>query len=637
MENVVAIAVEKVQRYIFQKIDQSQKDDKTLRDIILASNDISKDILINIQKKFGANDSLEIKEKDKILWISGKVIFCSELEELELRDRLKELYQQIYRDYQGNIFLNFIVFEKKNLTEIEIVQRVNQELKNNKNKTTIIAENQELLFEFQEIEKKEQEYPREDEYLDVFLSNMDDLVILDDRHKSESTNGKIAIVKADINNLGNIMKKIKNYIDFQELSKLLEENISISQFAQYIRKFNKPEIDLSQKEKLKILPFYIAGDDIFYAVRISDLFNSIKCLHDMIKDINSQIQKLQIEECKMELSLAVGVIFVNNHQPIRYYRQAVEEELKQAKKVMKSNKALYSLVGISMAGNLFHIYKDELGKGENEGFIRFCTEIKELRQMMQEKVFSRTALHNLLINLEIERDCDKQMLYVLYFCKPNLLSWNKIQKETYVKYYWLSHLVEDKRQQEEKGERFFIPEKIRDILIPKLKLILLLLKDEYCIQLEDKKDKYIISTNQDDQKRRIRSVLFHKPINYILNRTRINGIERLFFVKKQSTERKQLYLAARFEPSIFFRAKKLMAAGKKEQVLNMFKNYNQTFNQKREENESIHVLPFDERNFEQEFQNIVNGDTDWLDRLILLYQYNQQRIILKTTEKNHKI
>lgn len=57
MENVVAIAVEKVQRYIFQKIDQSQKDDKTLRDIILASNDISKDILINIQKKFGANDS----------------------------------------------------------------------------------------------------------------------------------------------------------------------------------------------------------------------------------------------------------------------------------------------------------------------------------------------------------------------------------------------------------------------------------------------------------------------------------------------------------------------------------------------------------------------------------------------------
>ncbi|MDK4479489.1 hypothetical protein MWG12_09640, partial [Fusobacterium necrophorum] len=554
-----------------------------------------------------------------------------------LRDRLKDLYQQIYKDYQGNIFLNFITFEKGNLTEIQIVQRVNQELQNNKNKAKVIVENQELLFQFQEIEQKEQEYSRKDEYLDVFLSNMDDLVVLDNRHKSESTDGKIAIVKADINNLGNIMKKIKNYIDFRELSKLLEKNISISQFAQYIRDFNKPEIDPSQKEKLKILPFYIAGDDIFYAVRISDLFNSIKCLHDMIKDINSQIQKLQIKECKTELSLAVGVVFVNNHQPIRYYRQTVEEELKQAKKVMKSNKALYSLVGISMAGNLFHIYKDELGKGENEGFIKFCTEVQELRQMMRNKVFSRTALHNLLINLETEKDCDKQMLYVLYFCKPNLLSWNKIEDDIYVKYYWLSHLVEDKRQQEEKKERFFVPEKIRDILIPKLKLILLLLKDEYCIQLEDKKDKYIVSSNQDDQKRRIRSVLFHKPINYILNRIRINsidGIERLFFVKKQSVERKQLYLAARFEPSIFFRAKKLMAAGKKEQVLNMFQNYNQTFNQKREENESIHVLTFDERNFEQKFQNIVNGDTDWLDRLILLYQYNQQRIILKTTEKS---
>lgn len=141
MENVVAIAVEKVQRYIFQKIDQSQKDDKTLKDIILASNDISKDILIKIQKKFGANDSLEIKEKDKILWISGKVIFCSKLEELELRDRLKDLYQQIYKDYQGNIFLNFITFEKGNLTEIQIVQRVNQELQNNKNKAKVIVEN----------------------------------------------------------------------------------------------------------------------------------------------------------------------------------------------------------------------------------------------------------------------------------------------------------------------------------------------------------------------------------------------------------------------------------------------------------------------------------------------------------------
>ena len=82
-----------------------------------------------------------------------------------------------------------------------------------------------------------------------------------------------------------------------------------------------------------------------------------------------------------------------------------------------------------------------------------------------------------------------------------------------------------------------MPERIDDILIPKLKLILLLLKEQYCDKYEDFEAekfsyKYIIpldKTAVTDQKRRMRSVMFHKPINYILKVVGKNNIENMFF------------------------------------------------------------------------------------------------------------
>ena len=52
MSNIVVIAVEKVQRYIFQQIDQNQTDEKTLRSIILASENVATSILKEIEDKF---------------------------------------------------------------------------------------------------------------------------------------------------------------------------------------------------------------------------------------------------------------------------------------------------------------------------------------------------------------------------------------------------------------------------------------------------------------------------------------------------------------------------------------------------------------------------------------------------------
>ena len=671
MDTAIAIAVEKVQRYIFQVIDKNQADEKTLRNIISASNDVAKSILKEIEIEFNLNDQ-QSGDRNKILWISGKAVFLSAQPEVEIKIKLKRLYQKIYADYQGNIFLNYVAFsipdDKKD--NMEILRKAERLLKESATKSQVIKDNSEVIFSFKELDNKNQNQLFENKKEEnVFLTNMDDLVVLDENHEIDSSDGKIAIVKADINNLGRIMKEINyDYDKYLQVSKLLSEKISIYNFREMVikgKKFEKDTIDqkgekaeVGEMLKMTILPFYVAGDDIFYAVRINALFESIKVLHNMIKEINQELNKIQGKYGEIELSIAIGVVFVNNHQPIRYYSQMVEKELSVAKKNMKEKKSLNSVVGISMAGNLFYIYKESLGHGENDGFFRFCTEIGELKEMMEKKIFTRTSLHNLLINLETEKDKDRQMLYALYYLKPNLrigdIGNTEENKELYFKYYLLSNLVEAKGDEKNKNERYFVPERIDDILIPKLKLILLLLKEQYCDKYEDFEAekfsyKYIIpldKTAVTDQKRRMRSVMFHKPINYILKVVGKNNIENMFF--KKHTQGKVLYKSANFDTSIFFRAKKLIESDKKEQVKIMFSRYNSIINSKKgneieegqeknlsvQEKENVHRLAFDDVDFAKRIEKV--SGTEWLDRLILLYQYNQQRILLKTSEKKEK-
>lgn len=647
MNNVVAIAVEKVQRYIFQVIDQNQADEKTLKHIILSSDHVATDILKEIEDQFKSKKSTIIEEADKVLWISGKVIFRSELSKEEIENRLKEIYQKIYIGYQGNIFLNYVIFSVVNKDRRDILREADRRLKSSKTKAQVIKDNSELFFRFKELEIKKQIARSKNRELEeeIFLTNMDDLVVLDEKHETGSSDGKIAIVKADINNLGRIMKEIRNYEEYLQLSQLLTDKISLNNFKEKIRKHE------SLKEK--IVPFYIAGDDIFYAIRIDALFDSIQMLHDMIREINQMMKTIPSEENRIELSIAVGVVFVNNHQPIRYYRQMVEKELSQAKEKMKTEKAFHALVGICMANNLFYIYKEGLGFGENDGFSRFRKEIKELQKMMDDKIFTRTSLHNFLLRLETETDEEKQMITCLYFLKPNLRTGDleniEENKEIYFKYYWLSQLVEEKRNGQGRDERYFVPEKIEKNLIPKLKLALLFLKKRYYVSLEDCSYQYIIPLEKSslfDKKRRMRSVMFHKPINHILKRIEENNVESIFF--KKHTQGKVFYKSAGFDLSIFFRAKNLIEMNKKEQVITMFKNYNTTMNlsenrgtkeeevknQSVQETKNVHRLSFDEEAFTKKFEKI--SGTEWLDRLILLYQYNQQRIILKTAEKLKK-
>jgi hypothetical protein len=655
IKNIVVIAIDKIQKYIFKRIDETKTDNKTLSDIMGASNTVAKDILNKIKTKFNVKLKEENGVGDDILWISGKVVFRTELEEVEIRERLKELFKEVYKDYAGNIFLRYEVFAKNLEDEMSILKQVNELLKSPKNKSQVIQDNKDILFNFQELNSKSSEDKNKNlkdknpednyDYKGVFLNDMDDLVNLDDKHDSDSTNGKIAIVKADINNLGKIMPSIDDYNDFLDISNLLKEKISIKSFGEYIKEHSKDnKVSLIKK----ILPFFIEGDDIFYAVRVDGVLDSIKLLHKIIMDINNKITDID-SSINIKLKLAIGVVFVNNHQPIRYYNQMVEDELGKAKKKMKDEKEFNSVVGIRMSDNSFHIYSDSLGYGESDGFFRFCNEVEALKEMMKKGVFTNTSLHNLLINLEIEKDEEKQLYYVLYFLRPNLQRGEKVNDDVYFKYYWLSQLVEDKRG--DRKERGFDSSKINDVLIPKLKLVLFFLRDRYSSNIDVNENKNSINSNKDEtEDERIHSVMFHKPLNYFLNNKANNNNNKAnnnkdkiisLFIKKDYSNKKVLYKSANFSTSIFYRAKNLIESGKCEQVITLFENYIASISNKSEEKDSqdtnqtqsIHRIEFKLDEFKKLFNELSSKDTTWLDKLILCYKYNEQRIILKTSKK----
>ena len=194
MSFIVGISVEKIQKYIYQTLDDNrseiQKDENTLKEVLNASKTVSSNISKDIEKQFNI--------KQKILWNLDK-----------------ELTKDIYLKYSGTLFINYVYFEKLNLNNKEIVDKVNVDLKSNETKRKLVIENNEILFSFQEktniincnINSDNNSNNNLIDYTCVYIKNMDELVSND----KEWTNGKIAVVKADINNMGEIFSNISDY------------------------------------------------------------------------------------------------------------------------------------------------------------------------------------------------------------------------------------------------------------------------------------------------------------------------------------------------------------------------------------------------------------------------------------------
>ena len=500
MSFIVGISVEKIQKYIYQTLDDNrseiQKDENTLKEVLNASKTVSSNISKDIEKQFNI--------KQKILWISGKYIFEVESIEVEIKENLKILFKDIYLKYSGTLFINYVYFEKLNLNNKEIVDKVNVDLKSNETKRKLVIENNEILFSFQEktniincnINSDNNSNTNLIDYTCVYIKNMDELVSND----KEGTNGKIAVVKADINNMGEIFSNISDYDTYMKLSLILEKKITVNYLGRLISK-NK---NLTNK----IFPLYIAGDDIFFAVKIESVLDSILILRNLIDDINDEINKKinslsNDKSSKLtKLVISVGVEFTNNHQPIRCYREIVERELHNAKKFTKekNSKEIKAILGTSIAGNLFYSY-DRKGIREDDCFSKFKTEILELIQLKNENIYTNTFLHNFLYALENidisnknnEDNIKKFVNTFLYFLCPDIRNVESkvILKELYLKNYFMKMFMKNKKENEDENQIIYDKSKFKNV-ISKLKLILLLTDEKYISNISLNQFRYIV-------------------------------------------------------------------------------------------------------------------------------------------------
>ena len=129
--------------------------------------------------------------------------------------------------------------------------------------------------------------------------------------------------------------------------------------------------------------------------------------------------------------------------------------------------------------------------------------------------------------------------------------------------------------------------------------------------------------------------MFIKPLKYICNSG--DSIEKCFILN--TTDKGfNTFKKVPFHLSMLFKAKNLIEIGKKEKVKTLFANYSELIETKEKEDEKDnniqkeehfinYRLKFNKDKFNREFDNI-NG-TEWLDRIILFYKYDQQRILYR--------
>lgn len=401
MYKIIVIKIDKIQKYIYQSMDDKkfswQNDSKSLQTIISASNSISDNILEKIENKF----KRDIEKK--YLWISGKVIF-SVFDSINIENKLNELFEEIYIEFMGVITLNYTFFtleneNSENIDDKNIIDKAYEKLDESKQNNEIIFTHRKLLFKFTEGKEENKEKTKNEDDYDIFAKNLrnlgefgNDITKIEYSDNAEQNKSrKIAVVKADINNMQQIFQASKNYTDFNTLSEILKEHVSLKSLKDSIKSYTKFEL------KGKILPFYAVGDDIFFVTRIDSVLHSIVILGKLIGKINEKIKEA-IPDNPLELTISVGVTFTDNHMPIRYYREVVEKELSLAKKYTKELKASQISLGASICGNYFSLYKKSMGRGESDGLKKFMKEIDELKFLKSKEIFSNTFLNQIVIS-----------------------------------------------------------------------------------------------------------------------------------------------------------------------------------------------------------------------------------------------
>ncbi|MCB7068085.1 hypothetical protein LI031_30015 [Enterocloster citroniae] len=322
-EQVVAVSVDKIQTFltevIHSHVQEKQTEEATLRGIISSSNQISRDFYKSIQDIFPEPD------QEVLLQCSGVFIFRCVLLRAELKKRLNTLFVDYYRESQGQKLLRWVAFPADGLGNIEAIQEAKKRLKQTKYWNHIIENNQDLLFSFCQVQMDKENkgnIDREQADYPAFARDINALNQNGSEAPEDKKRFRIAVLKADLDGMGAMFKRIQSFEDYRHISQVLNEEISLDGLHQ------AAVMSAPGGKTGWLFPLYIAGDDIFFAVAMEDLIYGINVCRQLMYTVNHRIEKYGIPT---KLAMSIGVEISFNRQPIRYYMEMVEEQLKNAK------------------------------------------------------------------------------------------------------------------------------------------------------------------------------------------------------------------------------------------------------------------------------------------------------------------
>ncbi len=616
-EQVVALSVEKVQTFLTEVIrshvQEKQTEDATLKGIVNSSNQISKDFFESIEKKFSD------VEKKILLKCSGVYIFKCDLPENELESRVNELFQEYYIASQGQKLLRWHCFPSENFDNLQLIKKAKAALKQTKNWGYIIEKNQALLFQCNQVlETKEKGY--EKKFLEVFS---EDINALKTEKNTEEKRFRIAVIKADLDGMGAMFKNIKEYDTYQKVSKILNEHVSLEGL------YKAASNDKQKRKQRWLFPFYIAGDDIFFAVAVEDLISGINVCKKLMQTIN---EKLQASGISIPLSLSIGVTITLNKEPIRYYMQMAEEQLKTAKKLSGQFKGS-SVMKISI-GDLVFISADKKNKeaSQKQPFpsweefledLRLLNEIRDDKGKCSEVLGKTNYFYTLLEDISNEAVRENDVTYinhVLYHLLPDYLesSDKRLREmETRLNYNLIKQLYDENKELNVKERKQHFEKYLR----------LMILFSDVRFRIFKKKRKKRWKQNEEQ----LYKLLFKKPRTYLYQKC-LNGKNpelTEIFVREVSLKRRKGYQYLVLETSMFYRLRNVESIPV-EKVANMIelrnsfteKEIQQANNTRIEKKKLPRRLYFDK----EKFKNLAdeeNWTPEFVDSLMLFYRYNE--------------
>ncbi len=317
-EYIVALSIDKVQTYLTEAIhahvQEKQTEEATLKSIMNSSREISVDFFAAIEKAFA---EYEIKV---LLSCSGVYIFSCTLLEAYIENKLDELFLRYYRTSQGQKLLRYVFFKAEGYDEIKAIQEAKKRLKQSRYFNQIIEKNREVLFSFCRAEKTTASSTKSTKDYPMFAKDINALFCPEEAENDNHF--RIAVIKADLDGMGDMFKREKDYEVYGKISEILNEEVSLEGLHS-TAKACRPDDRTGW-----LFPFYIAGDDIFFAVSVANLIKGIDVCRKMLRKINERLER---EFLSHKLLMSIGVEITFNRQPIRYYLDMVEEQLKHAK------------------------------------------------------------------------------------------------------------------------------------------------------------------------------------------------------------------------------------------------------------------------------------------------------------------